>query len=188
MFKTVHSGLLHFSRFATWIGGAALLLSAIMVTADVISRKIFGITMSGSDEITGYVFAAATTWAYSYCLLTRSNIRIDVLYNQLGIKTRGWLDLLGLALLTYYVYLLSTNALSMFRDNLEYNSTAQTTLATPLWIPQSFWISGLFFFLFCLGFMTLYVMISMLRGQWETVNQLAGVKSVEEEIKEETHA
>ena len=109
MFNAIHSGLQSFSRFATWVGGAALLLSAIMVTADVVSRKIFGITMSGSDEITGYVFAAATTWAYSYCLFTRSNIRIDVLYNQLGTRTRGWLDLLGLSLLTYYVYLLSTN-------------------------------------------------------------------------------
>ncbi len=188
MFKSIHSGLLHFSRFATWVGGAALLLSAIMVTVDVTSRKIFGITMSGSDEITGYVFAAATTWAYSYCLLTRSNIRIDVLYNQLGMRTRGWLDLLGLVLLTYYIYLLSMNALSMFQDNLEYNSSAQTTLATPLWIPQSFWISGLFFFLFCLSFMTLYVLISIIRGQWDTVSKLAGVKSVEEEIKDETHA
>ena len=188
MFNAIHSGLQSFSRFATWVGGAALLLSAIMVTADVVSRKIFGITMSGSDEITGYVFAAATTWAYSYCLFTRSNIRIDVLYNQLGTRTRGWLDLLGLSLLTYYVYLLSTNALSMFRDNLEYNSTAQTTLATPLWIPQSFWISGLFFFLFCLSFMTLYVFISIIQGRWDTVNRIAGVKSVEEEIKEETHA
>lgn len=187
MFNSIHGGLLTFSRFATWVGGAALLLSAIMVTLDVISRKIFGVTMSGSDEITGYVFAAATTWAYSYCLLTRSNIRIDVLYNQLGVKTRGWLDLLGLTLLTYYVYLLSTNAWSMFQDNWEYNSTAQTTLATPLWIPQVFWISGLFFFLFCLCFMTVYVLTCMVRGNWNTINEIAGVKSVEEEIKEETH-
>lgn len=187
MFNSIHSGLLKFSRFATWIGGAALLLSAIMVTIDVTSRKIFGVTMSGSDEITGYVFAAATTWAYSYCLLTRSNIRIDVLYNQLGLKLRGWLDFLGLSLLTYYVYLLSTNAWTMFLDNWEYNSSAQTTLATPLWIPQSFWLSGLFFFLFCLSFMTLYVLINMIQGNWENINKIAGVKSVDEEIKEETH-
>ena len=111
-----------------------------------------------------------------------------MLYNQLGTRTRGWLDLLGLSLLTYYIYLLSTNALLMFRDNLEYNSTAQTTLATPLWIPQSVWISGLFFFLLSLSFMTLYVFISIIQGRWDTVNRIAGVKSVEEEIKEETHA
>ena len=77
---------------------------------------------------------------------------------------------------------------SMFQDNLEYNSTAQTTLATPLWIPQSFWISGLFFFLFCLGFMWLYVFVSIFQGRWDTINRIAGVKSGEEEFKEETHA
>ena len=88
VFERIHKGLFKTSQVAVWVGGAALMLSAIMVTLDVIARKIFSITISGSDEISGYVFAAATTWAYSYCLLTRSNIRIDALYNLLSIRAR----------------------------------------------------------------------------------------------------
>ncbi len=187
MFEKIHGGLFSISRVATWVGGAALLLSAIMVTLDVTSWKLFGITISGSDEISGYVFAAATTWAYSYCLFTRSNIRIDAVYNTLNIRPRAILDIVGLFLLLYYIYLLTVNAWGMFADNWQYNSSAQTTLATPLWIPQIFWLSGLAFFLISLAFLTVYALVLMTRGDWAGIGKIAGVKSVEEEIVEETH-
>lgn len=163
------------------------MLSAIMVTLDVISRKLFGYTISGSDEISGYVFAASTTWAYSYCLLTRANIRIDAFYNMLNIRTKAILDVIGLLLLFYYIFLLTTNALTMFLDNVEYNSSAPTTLATPLWIPQIFWVSGLCFFLLSLTFLSTYALVAFIKRDWACVNRIAGVRTVEEEISEETH-
>lgn len=187
MFDIIHRKLTDISRVAVWVGGLALMLSAIMVTGDVIMRKLFSITISGSDEISGYVFAAATTWAYSYCLLTRANIRIDAAYNMLSLRARALLDILGVALLLYYIYLLATNAWGMFLENVKYVSTAQTTLATPLWIPQIFWVSGLFFFLLCLSFVLVYCLTAAVKRDWQTVNTVAGVKSVDEEITEETH-
>lgn len=186
VFERLHGGFKNISQVAVWLGGFALLLSAIMVTLDVTFRKLFGLTLSGSDEITGYVFAAATTWAYSFCLLNRSNIRIDALYNTLSIKPRAVLDVIGLMLLAYYVYLLTVSGFEMFVENLEYNSSAQTTLATPLWIPQVFWLSGLAFFLVCLVFLVIYGLFALLRKDWLTVSRIAGIKTVEEEISEET--
>ena len=186
VFERLHGGFKNISQVAVWLGGFALLLSAIMVTLDVIFRKLFGLTLSGSDEITGYVFAAATTWAYSFCLLNRSNIRIDALYNTLSIKPRAVLDVIGMMLLAYYVYLLTFSGFEMFAENLEYNSSAQTTLATPLWIPQVFWLSGLAFFLVCLVFLVIYGLFALLRKDWLTVSRIAGIKTVEEEISEET--
>ena len=186
VFERLHGGFKNISQVAVWLGGFALLLSAIMVTLDVIFRKLFGLTLSGSDEITGYVFAAATTWAYSFCLLNRSNIRIDALYNTLSIKPRAVLDVIGMMLLAYYIYLLTVSSFEMFVENLEYNSSAQTTLATPLWIPQVFWLSGLAFFLVCLVFLVIYGLFALLRKDWLTVSRIAGIKTVEEEISEET--
>ena len=182
----VHVVLSNISRAAVWVGGLALMLSAVMVTGDVIMRKLFGITISGSDEISGYVFAAATTWAYSYCLLNRANIRIDAVYNQMGLRTRAMLDLVGLAALTYYVYLLAVSSVGVLSESLEYDSSAQTTLATPLWIPQIFWVTGLCFFLVCLAFLCVYGLYALARTDWSTINRIAGIKSVEEEIAEET--
>ena len=187
MLERIHSVLKKASRVAAWCGGGALMLAAIMVTIDVISRKLFAVTMSGSDEITGYVFAAAIAWSFSYCLLHRANVRIDALYNHLGSKTRAWLDLLGLVLLLIFVSILAIKGVTVFTDSLEFNSTAMTTLATPLWIPQLFWISGVVFFFLTLSFLTLYTLVCILRGDLKTVSRIAGVRSHEEEILEETH-
>ncbi len=188
MLDTIHGRLFKVSRFAVIVGGAALLISAILVTLDVLSRGLFNYSVSGSDEITGYVFAASTTWAYSYCLLSRANIRIDALYNTLSMKPRAILDTLGLLALAYYIFLLSASALDVLVESIEFEKTAQTTLATPLWIPQVFWASGLFFFLFCLCFLSFYVLFKIAKGDWHGVNKLAGMKSIEEEVAEERHA
>ena len=147
-----------------------------MVAIDVVCRKYLGVTMSGSDEITGYVFAASTTWAYSYCLFNRANVRIDALYN-----------LLGLVLLLVYVSILASKAVVVYQETIEFNATAQTTLATPLWIPQIFWVSGLVFFFITLAFVTLYTTVAMIQRDLPLVARLAGVRTVEEELEQETH-
>lgn len=184
-FARVHTLLEKLSRIAVWIGGSALLLSAIMVTIDVLCRKLFSITMSGSDEITGYVFAASTTWAYSYCLLHRSNVRIDAFYNLLPTPLRAVLDLVGLFLLLYFMALLTDKAIDVFVTSWQRDSVAITTLATPLWIPQLVWVAGLVLFVFTLCFVLLYVVLSLLRRDVATVQRVAGAMHVQEEIAEE---
>lgn len=185
--ETIHSALERLSRYAVWAGGAALLLAAIMVTIDVLCRKFLSITMSGSDEISGYVFAGSTTWAYSYCAIHRSNIRIDALYNFLPKQVRAILDVVGLSVLFYYMWLLTASGWQVFMTSWEKNSAAISTLATPLWIPQMFWISGLIMFLFTLGFLIIYSGYALITGQLDTVQKVAGTLSVQEEIEEETH-
>jgi TRAP-type C4-dicarboxylate transport system permease small subunit len=185
--ETIHGWLEKIARFAVWVGGAALLASAIMVTVDVLARKFLGITMSGSDEISGYVFAAGTTWAYSYCAIHRSNIRIDALYNVLPVTARAILDVVGLVLLFIYMHLLTTKGWDVFMTSWERDSVAISALATPLWIPQLFWITGLIMFLITLGFLIIYSGAALITGQLDTVQRVAGTLSVQEEIDEETH-
>jgi TRAP-type C4-dicarboxylate transport system permease small subunit len=174
------------SRIAVWVAGTALLLSAIMVTVDILARKFLGVTMSGSDEITGYVFAGATTWSYAYCAIHRSNIRIDALYNFLPRNVRAVLDVLGLVLLFAYMWLLTVAGWQVFITSWEKNSVAISTLATPLWIPQMFWISGLIIFMFTLGFLIIHAGYALITGQLDVVQKVAGTMSVQEEIEEET--
>ena len=186
-FARLHPFLERLSCYAVWAGGGALLLCAFMVTGDVILRKLFSVTMSGSDEISGYVFAAATTWAYSYCLLHRSNVRIDALYNLLPITVRALLDIFGLALLLIYMAYLTDKAWDVLLTSWQHDSVSITTLATPLWIPQLLWVLGLNLFVFTLVFMLLYTLTSLARRDLAGVQQLAGALSVQDEIAEETH-
>ncbi|KPK56097.1 MAG: hypothetical protein AMS22_02255 [Thiotrichales bacterium SG8_50] len=182
----LHAFLERISRVAVWIGGGALLLCAFMVSIDVVMRKLFSITMSGSDEISGYAFAAATAWAYSYALLHRSHIRIDALYGVLPIWARSILDAVGLALLLYYMAYLTNKAVDVLLTSWEHDSVSITTLSVPQWIPQLLWVGGLCWFVITLAFMLVYVLVSLVRGDVTTVQNVAGALSAEKKIDEET--
>lgn len=183
----IHTWLERISRAAVWIGGAGLLVCAIMVTGDVILRKLLSVTMSGSDEISGYVFAASTTWAYSYCLLHRSNVRIDAVYNFLPNWIKAILDLLGLILLLIYMTYLTDKSIDVFVTSWQRDSVSITTLATPLWIPQLLWVTGLCWYVLTLGFLIVYVLLSLGLRDIQTVQRIAGAMNVEETLDEETH-
>jgi len=184
--ESIHRALERLSRWAVWAGGAALLLTAFMVTGDVLAQKFAGVGMAGSDEISGYVFGAATTWAYAYCLLHRSHIRIDALYNVLPLVVRAALDILGLVLLAAFMGYVTFKAVPVFLESWANNSTAQTTLATPLWIPQLFWVAGLILFIVTLAFLIVYCTVSLFATGSAAVQKLAGTMSVQEEVAEET--
>lgn len=185
-FAVIQKGLERISLWAVWIGGGALLLSAIMVTVDVLCRKFLGVTMSGSDEITGYVFAGATTWAYAFCLLHRSNIRIDALYNLLPQGVRAVLDIVGLLLLFLYMSYLTAKAVEVFSTSWTNNSVSVTTLLTPIWIPQFVWLTGLVFFNITLIFLIVRAALTLVLVGPAAVQGLTGTLSVQEEIAEET--
>ena len=185
--QQLHILLEQISRRAVWIGGLALLFAAFIVTIDVFMRKFFSITMSGSDEVSGYVFAASTTWAYSFCLLHRANVRIDAFYNFLPRAVCAVLDVVGAILLLIYMGVLTERATHVFLESLANGSVSVTTLQTPLWIPQLAWVCGLYLFLITLIFVCLHALIGLLRGDLVRVQLTAGVRSLEDEIMEETH-
>jgi TRAP-type C4-dicarboxylate transport system permease small subunit len=175
------------SQYAVWIGGAALLGAAILVTIEVFLRKFTPYTIGGADEISGYAFAASTTWAYSYCLLNRANVRIDAFYNFLPRPVRAVLDVVGTILLLIYMSVLTESALGVFLESWANNSTSVTTLQTPLWIPQLLWLMGLVLFMLTLIFVALYSLMTLLRGDLAGVQRITGVRSIDEEVKDETH-
>lgn len=183
----IHRRLEQVSRVAVWVGGAAMTAAAIMVTVDVIFRKLFALTMSGSDEVSGYVFAASTTWAYAYCLLHRANVRIDALYNFLPRPVTGILDVVGLALLLGFMSVVTYYAGLVFLDSWEKNSVSITTLATPQWIPQLFWFAGLALFFVTLVFLMVYALVALAQRNWDLMARIAGVPSIAETVEEETH-
>lgn len=185
--ERIRGGFERVATWAAWVGGASLLLAAVMVAVDVVCRKYLGITMSGSDEISGYIFAASTTWAYSYALLHRSHIRIDALYNVLPLWLRAVLDVLGLTLLLVYTAILTKHAWIAFATSYENDSVSITTLATPQWIPQLFWVLGLLLFVLTQVFVLVYALAGLVTRNWLLVGRVAGILSIEEEIEAETH-
>lgn len=183
---TIHGFLERVARFAVWVGGAGLMICAVIVTIDVLARKYLSVTMSGSDEYTGYMFAAATTWSYSYVVLHRSNVRIDALYNLMPITVRAIADIIGLVLLLVFISVLLMQANEVFLTSWKQNSVAITALATPLWIPQLAWLIGLYMLEITLIFVIIHATAALLMGDTQKVQSIAGTMTVQDEIEEET--
>jgi len=185
MWQSGFNGLEWVAKRAVYVAGVALLVAAVLVTVDVLCRKFLSLTVSGSDEISGYVFAAGTTWAYSYALLHRSNVRIDAVYNLFPIWVRAILDVVGVVLLLVYMAIQTELAIGVFVESWTAGSIAITTLKTPLWIPQLFWVIGLILFMITLIFVAAYSIARLLVGDMAGVHKVAGVLTVDEEVEAE---
>jgi TRAP-type C4-dicarboxylate transport system permease small subunit len=176
------------ARGAVWVSGLALIALAVLVSVDVICRKWLGVTLAGSDEISGYVLACAAAWGYSFCLLRRGHIRIDVIYNLVGPRAQRILDLLGLLALLVFMALLTHRAVGVLAKTLDSGAVSNTPLLTPLWIPQSLWVAGLIFFTATLALVTARTILLLVRRDYAGVGALAGIPSVAEEIAAEVPA
>lgn len=177
-----------FARYTVWAGGVLMLTAAVIVTLDVLQRKVShltGLSISGSDEISGYLFAISTAWAFSFALLHRANVRVDALYLVLPRKMRAALDVFGMTLLSIFIVVVTWHALQMFIHNADNWSKSITPLLTPLAIPQFFWITGLILFVLNLFLVLLRAGLALTIGDLATVNAVAGARTQQEEFEEE---
>src|SRR5690606_18501188 len=103
-------------------------------------RKFFSFSLGGSDELSGYAFAISISWALSFATLQRANIRIDALYQLMPVRISALLDWVALVCLGVFIVFLTYYASDVAALSWANNSTANTILATPLWIPQYLWV------------------------------------------------
>jgi TRAP-type C4-dicarboxylate transport system permease small subunit len=175
-----------------WLGGTLLFTAAIIVTAEVLLRKGTGALLgtsfmfSGSDEISGYLFAVGTSLSMAYVMVTKGHVRIDVLYAQFGPKARATMDMIALVVLAIFVAAMLERAIDVASASYVEQIRSNTQLRIPLaWsqIPWAFGI-GLFFVVILLAIFR--AVAAMLKGDFGAVNAIAGVSTTEEEIEAET--
>lgn len=162
-----------------------VLCAAILVAADVLMRNVFMVTFGGADELAGYAFAIGTTWALSFTLLNRANVRVDALYAVLPARVCALLDIAALLALGVFAGLLTWHAALMLGTSVSFSARATTPLQTPLWIPQSLWVAGLGLFLLTLIPLFLRASLALLSGDLATVRRIAGARSIEENAADE---
>lgn len=126
--------------------GLVLLADGAFILAEIVLRQTAYGALGGSDEISGYVMAAFATWGFTYALLERAHVRIDLLQRRLPGIGRALLDVLALALLAATALVVTFYAWGVLATTLDRGSRANTPLETPLWIPQSIWFGGWLWF------------------------------------------
>jgi len=174
------------NRLGVWVGGTLLLLTSAMIAVEVVLRKVFSISMGGADELSSYVLAISCSWAFGFALMRKAHIRIDVLYSRLPEKFCSALDVLSLLTFLAYLTPLVYFATLVVKTSIIRESTANTPLQTPLWIPQGIWLAGLMVFLFTIVILLIETISRLVKKDTAGARQLSGPTTLKEEIEEET--
>ncbi|MEO0498017.1 MAG: TRAP transporter small permease [Pseudomonadota bacterium] len=174
------------SVWLTWLAGMLIVGSALLVTLEVLLRKLFNISLGGADEISGYAFGVATALSLSFALFERAHIRVDALVGKFPNMLRIPVNMFGLILLVSFAGVVVTMIWSMVMDTLEFSSRSITPLRVPLAIPQIPWMLGWMFFVFSGCLIGLVAVQRWWRRDESGVQDLIGVKSLDEQIEDET--
>ena len=83
MEQRVLDSLRLWNRRIAVLTGMVLLVCAMVVLLDILLRRV-GSSFGGTDEISGYVMAIATSWGMAFTLLELGHVRIDILRGRTG--------------------------------------------------------------------------------------------------------
>ena len=119
--------------------------SAMTVLLDIVLRQL-GHSFGGTDEISGYVMAIATSWGMGYALMELGHVRIDLIRSRVGGLGRALFDLFAMLALSGTVTLIAIRAWPVVERSLANSSRANTPLETPLALVQIPWFAGWLWF------------------------------------------
>ncbi|HVQ77106.1 MAG TPA: TRAP transporter small permease [Candidatus Binatia bacterium] len=173
------------SHAGVWLSGALLVGAAGLVGVDVVLRRFFDMSVGGADEISGYVLAIGSAWAFGYCLLDRGHIRIDSIYVRLPARARSVLDVTAVFVFTAFMAFVTWHAWGVLDQSWSVGARSISPLATPLVIPQAVWLVGLLSVLFAGVALLARAVPALARGRDAEVGRLVGYRTLSEELETE---
>jgi TRAP-type C4-dicarboxylate transport system permease small subunit len=174
-----------------WISGGLILACSILVTLDVITRKLFRVTYFESVELSQYAFGISIALSLAFAFTQKTHIRIDAAYMLLRRSWRAVLDIVAVAAMTglaamfaYYTWSVTIQSFNMPGRVL--GAASASSLQFPLIIPQGLWSIGFtWFFLVCVVYL---VRAGLALARWDLsrVDALVGIPSAVSELHETT--
>jgi TRAP-type C4-dicarboxylate transport system permease small subunit len=173
------------SRYCAWAGGVIFFAAALLITFEVLIRKLLSMSLGGADELSGYGFAVATTFAFCYAALQRAHIRVDTLRAYSPPRIQALLDVVAAVLLLVYFTLLMKYGWRAVADTMEMDAHSNTSLRIPLIVPQLAWWLGLFLTFITASLLLLRALVHISFGEFAGSNALIGTRDLEEEVSDE---
>lgn len=167
------------------LGGWALLGLSLLVTFEIVARKLFRFSTQGADEIGGYVLAVTATLGFAYALQHKAHIRIDPVALRFPAAGRAVLDIVAFALLNLFIWLLTWRAFDLLRNSWQLDARAPTPLATPLVVPQTLWVLALVFFGLVALAKLVPAVVRLARGRAEAAIIELDRAALDEELQQE---
>ena len=161
------------NRGVALLTGIMLLACAAFVLLDIVFRQL-GSSFGGTDEISGYVMAIATSWGMAYTMLELGHVRIDLLRSRCAARGRCLFDLFSMVVLSGTIVLIAVKCWPVLERSIKNSSTANTPLETPLALVQGPWFAGWLWFAIMACLTTLAAARMILRGEFEETEQAIG--------------
>lgn len=182
--QRVHNAIEMVSLWLARVGGILLLAVTLVISFEIIARKLFFLPFNVGTELSMYVLATGASWSFSYALLRHAHVRVDVARKPLPQVGRCLLDVAALMSLAVVAIVLSYFAGQTAYTSWILGARENTPLATPLAIPQGLWFLGMFWFALVSVEQTIMAVVMLARGNLQEVLKIAGPAGAEEELKE----
>jgi len=171
----IAQGLRTDNRRIALLCGIFLMGSVALIMLEVLGRQFPAMRVGGADELSGYVMAAIATWGFSYALVERAHVRIDLIHNRLPVMGRAVFDIVALASVLLVAVLVAWHAYDVLAKSLARGSRSNTPLGVPLWMPQIVWFGGWAWMVVTSGLLlALTVFLTALR-RFELVEEIASI-------------
>lgn len=169
------------NRWIAIFTGVGLLACACIVLVDILLRRL-GASIGGTDEISGYVMAIATSWGMAFTLLELGHVRIDILRARSGQRGRAIFDLFAMTLLAGTVTMIAIKCWPVLARSMANGSRANTPLETPLVWVQAPWFAGWVWFAVVTWLTLLAALVLVVRGRFERSEAAIGCFGEQEEL------
>lgn len=152
------------AAFVRW----GLLSNALLITANAVSRKLFGLASPSAFDLQWHFFAAVVLLMAAYTLKRDEHVRVDVFASRFGDRGMAWLDLFGLVIVLIPVCLAMTwISWPHFVDAYLHGQTRasrESTSDLPAWIMK--------------GFIPLAFLLLALQGIAEAIHCVASLRGL----------
>jgi TRAP-type mannitol/chloroaromatic compound transport system permease small subunit len=127
--RRVEPLLLAVGRWVSWLW---LILLTIIVL-NVVLRYAFGEGRIEFEEIQWHLYSVGFLFGMSYAYQSDAHIRVDVLHERLGPRTRAWIELYGIVLLLLpFIALVLIFSVAFVTQSYRLNEVSQAPGGLPL--------------------------------------------------------
>ena len=175
------------ARAAAILCGYTVLLLSVLVSIDIVGRKLAGFTFQGMDDLGGYVLAIIAVVGASYTMAMRGQTRVDVFLVRMPQGAQRVLNALAMVTMAGFAAFAAWRGLEVLMESIEFQSVATNPLQTPLWQPQLAWFVGLALFALISLLYALHALVLLVRGSAD-LNRMYGPASAQDELEAELTA
>ena len=117
------------------MGAFFIALIAVLMIAQSILRE-FHVNTGAVNDVVAWFCAAAAFFAMAHAFKHGDFVRVTLVLEKVGVKTRRVMELGSLAIGAVAVGYLAFSACAFTYESWEFNDVSQGLLPTPMWIPQ----------------------------------------------------